>query len=81
LLRIGDKQKFLLEEQRLKALTSLLKQTGLPEHVYEEWLEEALDVLRETANATDGGAGLLQVFNDFGCSMNIITFFKVGLLV
>jgi ubiquitin thioesterase protein OTUB1 len=75
---MGNKQKFASEEQRLKSLATLLKDTGLPEHVYEDFLDDTLELLQETGNSTDGGAGLLQVFNDFGRSMSIITYFKVS---
>jgi ubiquitin thioesterase protein OTUB1 len=76
LSRTADKEKFTVEEVRLKSMQNLLRDIGLQEHLYEDFVEETLDMLRETANATDNGAGLLEAFNDFSRSQSIITYLK-----
>jgi ubiquitin thioesterase protein OTUB1 len=81
LLRIGDRQKFLEEETRLNSLQNTLKDIGFQEHLYEDFVDETLSLLRETAVASDNGAALLQVFNDYSRSQSIITFLKVGTYV
>jgi ubiquitin thioesterase protein OTUB1 len=81
LLRVGDKQKFLEEETRLKSLANLLNEVGYQEHIYEDWAEDTFDLLRETASAVDAnddGAALLRAFNDDNRSRSIITYLKVS---
>jgi hypothetical protein len=77
LLRIGDKQKFTVEEVRLKSMQNLLRDIGFQEHLYEDFVDETLDLLRETSVATDNAVGLLAAFNDFGRSQSVITYLKV----
>jgi hypothetical protein len=76
LLRIGDSHKFLEEETRLKSMRNILNDAGFQEHLYEDFAEDTIDLLRETATATDEGASLLQTFNDPNRSMSIITYLK-----
>jgi hypothetical protein len=76
LLRIGDSHKFLEEETRLKSMRNILNDAGFQEHLYEDFAEDTIDLLRETATATDDGAALLQTFNDSNRSMSIITYLK-----
>ena len=76
-MRIGDKHKFTVEEVRLKSRQNLLPDIGFQEHLYEDFVEETLQILRECAVATDNGAGLLEAFNDFSRSQSIITYLKV----
>jgi ubiquitin thioesterase protein OTUB1 len=77
LLRIGDKQKFTAEEARLRSMQNLLRDLGFQEHLYEDFVEDTLELLRETSTATDNGAGLLAVFNDFTRAQSVITYLKV----
>src|ERR1700759_4565966 len=76
-MRIGDKQKFTVEEVRLKSMQNLLREIGFQEHLYEDFVEETLQMLHETSVATDNGVGLLAAFNDFSRSQSIITYLKV----
>lgn len=76
LLRIGDSHKFLEEETRLKSMRNILNDAGFQEHLYEDFAEDTIDLLRETATATDAGASLLQTFNDSNRAMSIITYLK-----
>ncbi|KAF2674955.1 hypothetical protein BT63DRAFT_449942 [Microthyrium microscopicum] len=77
LMRTADRVKFLEEETRLKSMQNILKDIGLQQHLYEDFVEDALELLKETASATDEGAALLAAFNDFGRSQSIITFLKL----
>jgi ubiquitin thioesterase protein OTUB1 len=74
---VGDSHKFLEEETRLKSLQNILKEVGFQEHLYEDFVDETLSLLKETAEATDEGEALLEAFNDFSRSQSIITFLKV----
>jgi ubiquitin thioesterase protein OTUB1 len=76
-MRIGDKQKFTIEEVRLKSMQNLLREIGFQEHLYEDFVEETLEMLQEASSATDNGVGLLAAFNDFSRSQSIITYLKV----
>lgn len=81
LLRLGDKDRILLEETRLRSLNNLLNNVGYPGHVYEDFVDESLLLLRDVADqvpATDQGASLLEKFNDENVSNAIITHFKVS---
>src|SRR4051794_12718479 len=75
---MGNPHKFLEEETRLKSLRNILNDAGFQEHLYEDFAEDTFDLLRETAAANDGGASLLQTFNDPHRSMSIITYLKVS---
>jgi ubiquitin thioesterase protein OTUB1 len=82
LLRVGDKNRFLEEETRLRSLRNLLNTIGFQEHLYEDFADECYDLLRRTGAAVPAvddtaGAELLASFNDVSISMAIITYFKV----
>ncbi len=80
-MRIGDKDKIQDEEARLKSLDNLLRSVGWEEHAYEDFVEETILLLRSTAASipvTDGGAALLNSFNDLSVSNAIITHFRVS---
>lgn len=79
LQRIGDKNKFLEEETRLRSHRNLLNSVGFQEHLYEDFADTTFDLLRATSNAlptSDGGAALLASFNDDTTAMSIITYLK-----
>ena len=81
LLRLGDPMKVLAEESRLKSLNNLLNAVGFQEDLYEDFVDETLSLLRETATSIpcqDNGAALLSSFNDAGVSNAIITHFRVS---
>ncbi|KAF2489043.1 cysteine proteinase [Lophium mytilinum] len=82
LLRVGDKNRFLEEETRLRSLRNLLNTIGFQEHLYEDFADECFDLLRRTGAAIpavddSAAAELLASFNDVGISMAIITYFKL----
>lgn len=76
LIRIGDPHKFLEEEARLKSLCNILNDAGFEEHLYEDFMEDTINLLRKTSNARNGSAVLLETFNDMHGSMSIITYIK-----
>lgn len=79
LLRLGDKQKILEEETRLKSLHNILNQVGYQEYIYEIWADEAFLLLQEVAASIgqpDDEAALLAAFNDDNRSKSIMTYFK-----
>jgi ubiquitin thioesterase protein OTUB1 len=78
LLRTGNRQKFLEEEVRIKSLSNLIKELGFDEMLYEDFVEDTLNLLRLTSRSTDGGARLVATFNDYSESQSVITCFKVG---
>ncbi|KAI9796063.1 MAG: hypothetical protein M1835_004729 [Candelina submexicana] len=80
LVRLGDKERLQIEEARLKSLDNLLRSVGWEEHAYEDFVEETILLLRSTAASipvTDGGAALLNSFNDPNISNAIITHFRL----
>jgi len=81
LLRLGDRNRILAEETRLKSLNNLLNSLGFQEHLYEDFVEATLDLLRQISASIpvqDDGAALLAAFNDPEISNGIITHFRVG---
>lgn len=79
LVRIGDPHKFLEEETRLKSLCNILNDAGFVEDLYEDFMEDTIELLRKTSNARNGSAVLLETFNDPNGSMSIITYLKACL--
>ncbi|OCL02684.1 cysteine proteinase [Glonium stellatum] len=82
LLRLGDKNRFLEEETRLRSLHNLLNTIGFQEHLYEDFADECFELLRKTAASVpaadeSAAASLLVSFNDEALSMAIITYFKL----
>ncbi|KAH0534155.1 hypothetical protein FGG08_007246 [Glutinoglossum americanum] len=78
--RIGDKGRILEELTRLKSLNNLLNQAGFAEHLYEDFVQETLNLLSEIAYSlptSSDDAGLLKAFNDPGISSAIITHFRL----
>lgn len=82
LLRRGDPSKFHEEAARLQSFDNILRAVGYEKHLYEDFAEAAWDLLNNTALAIgmpNAEAELLNTFNDYSASMEIITYFKVGL--
>lgn len=81
LLRLGDRHKIIAEETRLKSLNNLLNSLGFQEHLYEDFVESTLDLLRQISASIpvqDDDATLLAAFNDPEISNGIITHFRVS---
>lgn len=69
------------EETRLKSLNNLLNSLGFQEHLYEDFVESTLDLLRQISASIpnqDDDAALLAAFNDPEISNGIITHFRVS---
>jgi hypothetical protein len=79
LIRLGDRQKFLEEEVRLKSLSNLINETGHDFALYEDFLEETLQLFRDLSKSSDAQTELFDSFNDWMKSQNIITCIKVRL--
>jgi ubiquitin thioesterase protein OTUB1 len=80
-LRLGDRNRIIAEETRLKSLNNLLNSLGFQEHLYEDFVETTLDLLRQISASIpvqDDGAALLAAFNEPEISNGIITHFRVG---
>lgn len=82
LIRANDVDKFGEEEVRLKSMRNLMNVAGFVEDIYEDFAEEAFELMRELARsmqAMNGAAPdiLLRSFNDYDRPMSIITYFKV----
>ena len=77
LLRIGDSTKFLEEEVRLTSLQNVLKDVGFQEHLYIDFVDGTLDLLRQLSRSSNGQDDLAEAFNDFVTSQGVITYFKV----
>ena len=80
LQRIGDKGRLLAEETRLRSLNNLLNTAGFEEHLYEDFVEESINLLRIVAASlptSPHNRVLLEKFNDPGVSSAIITHLRV----
>ncbi|KAI9799306.1 MAG: hypothetical protein M1825_004799 [Sarcosagium campestre] len=80
LRRTGDRNRILGEEARMLSLNNLLKTVGFEEHVYEDFVEETIDLLRFIASSlfTEfDDAALLAKFNDVNVSNAVITHFRL----
>ena len=67
---------------RLKSLNNLLNAMGQNPTIYEDFVDETLNLLERTrveVTSLDGGAMLLSSFNDHSITAAIITHFRVSL--
>ena len=81
LLRLGDKNKFLEEETRLKSLNNLMNIAGFDKWAYEDFADETYGLMRKymgMVDAADVEASLVADFNNEETQNYIITHFKVG---
>ena len=77
LSRTGDAGRIQSEMVRLKSLNNLLNAMGHNPTIYEDFVDETLNLLERTR--VEGGAMLLPSFNDSGTAAAIITHFRVSL--
>ncbi|KAK5117486.1 hypothetical protein LTR85_008871 [Meristemomyces frigidus] len=80
LIHLGDSHKFLEEETRLRSLSNVLNAAGFDSTVYEEFADEAFDLLRKVANALPAGNAdviLHETFNDDTLQNYIIMYLKL----
>ncbi|KAI9842979.1 MAG: hypothetical protein M1837_006716 [Sclerophora amabilis] len=80
LQQIGDKDRIHQEMTRLRSLNNLLNTVGFQEHLYEDFVEETITLLRtlaESVSASADDTNLLEKFNDSEISNAIITHFRL----
>ncbi|KAK5130340.1 hypothetical protein LTR08_002180 [Meristemomyces frigidus] len=80
LIHLGDSNKLLEEETRLRSLSNVLNAAGYGSLIYEDFADEAFDLLRRIANALPtGNADLVlhEAFNDEVVQNYIITYLKI----
>ncbi|KAF2741414.1 cysteine proteinase [Polyplosphaeria fusca] len=82
LLRAADVTRLEDEHVRLRSMHNLLNHAGFAEDVYNDFADEAFELLQRLADslrALDGSADavLLDAFNDPSVAMSIITYFKL----
>ncbi|KAL8816701.1 MAG: hypothetical protein Q9223_004336, partial [Gallowayella weberi] len=80
LLQSADPNRVLMQVTRLTSLNNLLESVGYPRAIYEDFTDETLQLLKDTANTLpshDGGASLLAKFNDAGVCNAIIMHFRL----
>ena len=81
LLRAGNAMRIQSEIVRLKSLNNLLNAVGNDPMLYEDFVQETIDLLERTGAdlpCVDDGAMLLASFNDVGVTSSIITHFRVS---
>ncbi|TKA71516.1 hypothetical protein B0A55_06112 [Friedmanniomyces simplex] len=79
LIHLGDSNKFLVEETRLRSLSNVLNAAGFDSFLYEDFADEALDLLRKVATAMHTGSAsevLHEAFNDDMVQNYVITYLK-----
>ncbi|KAK1030441.1 hypothetical protein LTR33_017096, partial [Friedmanniomyces endolithicus] len=79
LIHLGDSNKFLEEETRLRSLSNVVNAAGFDSFIYEDFADEAFNLLREVANAMHTGNAsevLHNAFNDDMVQNYLITYFK-----
>ncbi|KAK3070278.1 hypothetical protein LTR53_010725 [Teratosphaeriaceae sp. CCFEE 6253] len=82
LIHLGDTNKFLEEETRLRSLSNVLNAAGFQPFLYDDFADEAFDLLRKVASVMHAGSAhdvLYEAFNDDMMQNYIITYFKVCL--
>ena len=80
LIRLGDPSRVLAEKARLLSMNNLLNSVDYYPDMYDEFVEETLKLLDQTAASLpchDDGAALLETFNDEGLAGPIIYHFRV----
>ena len=80
LIHLGDGNKFLEEETRLRSLSNVLNAAGYDAMLYEDFADETFELLRKVASAVQTGTAedvLLETFNDETLQNYVITHLKV----
>lgn len=80
LIALGDSNKFLEEEGRLRSLSNVLTAAGFQTFLIEDFADETFDLLRKLSDALPSGGAdelLLQAFNDELCQNYILTYLRV----
>ena len=82
LVRMGDPAKMQSEIERLRSLNNMLDATGQESFMYEDWVEETLNLLEQTAtipSPQQNELALLQAFNNADTANAITQHFRVRL--
>ena len=76
---MNDAAKIQAEVQRLKSLNNTLDATGQEAYMYEDWVEETLDLLEAAATKSKSEIDtvLLEAFNDLDKANAITQHFRV----
>lgn len=80
LVHLGDGNKFLEEETRLRSLSNVLNAAGFEPMLYEDFADEMFGLLRKVASSVQDGSAeevLLESFNDEMLQNYVITHLKV----
>ncbi|KAL8816544.1 MAG: hypothetical protein Q9191_008310 [Dirinaria sp. TL-2023a] len=79
LIRTGDSARVQAEAVRLKSMNNLLSVLRQDAEIYEDFVQETLDLLERTRvdMNEDHGRNLLASFNDDGISAAVITHFRI----
>ncbi|KAL8696048.1 MAG: hypothetical protein Q9201_007849 [Fulgogasparrea decipioides] len=83
LLHSGEPSRVFAEVARLTSLNNLLDTVGYPRDIYEDFVDETLQLLKRTATMTsdhDAAAALLTSFTQQGVCNAIIMHFRVSVL-
>ena len=78
-MRLGSPSKIHGEAARLSSLNNLLDATGQEKYMYEDWVEETIQLLERVAStpADDTEAVLMEAFNDLEKANSITQHFRV----
>lgn len=80
LIHLGDSNKFLEEEARLRSLSNVLNEAGFDALLYDDFADAMFELLRNVHNSLHAGEAdtvLHEAFNDEGLQNYIITYLKV----
>lgn len=80
LLHLGDSNKFLEEETRLRSLVNVMTTAGYDAFLFEDMADETFDLLRKLASslhASNADALLIEAFNNEELQNSVITHLKV----
>jgi ubiquitin thioesterase protein OTUB1 len=82
LIHLGDANKFLEEETRLRSLSNVLNAAGYDEELYEDFADQVFSLLRNVAEGMQDGSAesiLFDTFNNEEIQNYIITHFRVSM--
>lgn len=81
LLQSADPSAPYVQIARLTSLNNLLDSVGYQRDIYEDFIDETMQLLKQIASAApdyDGGAALLSSFNDPNVCNGVIMHFRVS---
>ncbi|KAK3636323.1 hypothetical protein LTR56_014279 [Elasticomyces elasticus] len=80
LIHFGDSNKFLEEETRLRSMSNVLNAAGFATYTYEDFADEAFELLRKLGTAMHSGNAsevLQETFNDDMLQNYVITYLRI----